>query len=393
MILLSTFYKTIKVHKSMAIGRKKLLCVLPSLKGGGAERVMLTLTEHFSRDAFEPVLVLFERTGDLAGSIPPGIRVIDLEKKGRLSFFRLILKLAGLIEREEPDAVLSFLWYADVISVMAGRKANVKIPVVISARNYMSSDIGNENWGLVKRNIIRYAYNRASRIITLANKMGDDLVRNFKINQALIAVIPNPIDIERIERLQGEKVSHPWLSGSIPVIVSAGRLNKQKDFPTLIRAFSLVRQKMEARLIIIGEGEERPNLERLVRELGMASCVDMPGFARNPYPYIKRADLYVMSSFYEGFPNALVEAMACGTPVVSTACPGPDEIITDGVTGYLVPVSDVDRMAQAIERVLGNKEVAGRLAEAAGRYVNQYHVSRVVSMYEKVISEEVKKYI
>lgn len=375
-------------------GRDKLLCILPSLKGGGAERVMLTLTEHLSRDSFEPVLVLFERTGELTGFIPDDVRVIFLEKRGKLDFFGLISRLSALIETERPDAILSFLWYANVISVMAGRKTKDRIPVVISARNYMSSAIGNENWVVVKRNIIRYAYNRASRIITLANKMGDDLVRNFKIKQALITVIPNPIDIDRIERLQDEKVAHPWLSGSIPVIVSAGRLNKQKGFPTLIRAFSLVRQKMEARLIIIGEGEERPNLESLVRELGMQSYVDMPGFAKNPYPFIKRAEVFVMSSLYEGFPNVLVEAMACRTPVVSTAClSGPDEIITDGVTGCLVPVSNVERMSHAIERLIINKELAAQLADAAGRYVHQYHVNRVVSSYEKVISEEIQKNI
>src|SRR5262249_37227290 len=149
-------------------------------------------------------------------------------------------------------------------------------------------------------------------------------------------------------------LSHPWFApGSLPVILGVGRLTWQKDFPTLIKAFALVRSRQPARLLILGEGEKRLELETIVKELGLAADVCLPGYVDNPFAYMHRCSAFVLSSASEGLPNSLIEAMACGAPVISTDCAsGTAEILENGRYGPLVPVGDVEAMATAISATL-----------------------------------------
>jgi len=177
-------------------------------------------------------------------------------------------------------------------------------------------------------------------------------------------------------------VEHPWFQpNQPPVILGVGRHHFQKGFDTLLRAFARVRQQMPARLVILGEGPERPNLERLAAELGVAADVDLPGFDPNPFRYMRWAGVFVLSSRYEGLPNVLIQALACGCPVVSTDCPsGPSEILDGGRYGALVPVDDVEAMAQAIVRAL-----LGQVAPAPAEWLEQFRVEAVAEQYLRVM--------
>jgi glycosyltransferase involved in cell wall biosynthesis len=198
-----------------------------------------------------------------------------------------------------------------------------------------------------------------------------------------ITVIYNPVFTPDLLHKAQEPVDHPWFApAGLPVILGVGRLAEQKDFFTLIRAFALVRQHRPARLIIVGEGPDRPGLEALARELGVADDVSLPGFSTNPYAYMRQADVFVLSSLFEGLPAVLVEALAVGVPIVSTRCPhGPEEILQDGICGPLVPVGDAAAMADAICATLDAPLPAHVLQERARAFA----LDTIVEQYKKVL--------
>jgi glycosyltransferase involved in cell wall biosynthesis len=216
----------------------------------------------------------------------------------------------------------------------------------------------------------RIFYPRADAIIANCNGVADDVARLTGLSREHITTIYDPVVTPDLQEKMRAALDHPWFApGSPPVLLAVGRLTAQKDFPTLLRAFARVRRVRPARLVILGEGRERTRLEALVRELGVAADVALPGFVINPLPYMKRAAALVLSSVYEGLPCVLIEAMACGCPVVSTDCPsGPAEILERGRYGALVPVGDVEAMAKAIHAALDGSHDAERLKTRAAEF-------------------------
>jgi glycosyltransferase involved in cell wall biosynthesis len=212
--------------------------------------------------------------------------------------------------------------------------------------------------------LIRLFFPKAHAIVAVSNGVADDLSRVSGISRQSIRVIYNPVVSSTLIAKSTEPACHPWLSNDrIPVVVGMGRLTRQKSFETLIHAFATVRSQIPSRLIILGEGEERPFLERLMMNLGIAEDVDLPGFISNPYPFLSKASLFVLSSRWEGLPWVLIEALACGSKVVSTDCPsGPREILDNGAFGQLCPVENVSAMATAMIRALTGEFVAANPA-------------------------------
>ena len=228
---------------------------------------------------------------------------------------------------------------------------------------------------------MRVSYRSVDAIVAVSQGVADDIARTTGLPSARIRVICNPVVTAKMLGLAQEPVAHPWLRpDSPPVILAAGRLTKQKDFATLIRAFQRVRQSQPCRLLILGKGQLQSDLESLASALGVRDEVDFPGFVANPYAYMAKAALFALSSAWEGSPNVLTEALALGTPVVATDCPsGPREILQGGRYGRLVPVGDVQRLGEAIIATLTNPlpgEVLRRAAapysanESAGAYLN-----------------------
>ncbi|MCK0715825.1 glycosyltransferase [Chromohalobacter sarecensis] len=332
---------------------KRIAVFLPSLAGGGAERVMVTLANGFATRGVPVDLVVVAAEGAYLADVSPHVRLVELGAS------RVLFSLPALVRylrRERPYALLSALNHANIIALWARKLARSGTRLVVSERNTLSRDVSS---GRFKRGLpwlMRLSYPSADAIVAVSSGVADDLAQTVRLPRERIDVVYNPINT-KLAQLCETPLTHPWLkSGQPPVIVAAGRLTVQKDFATLIEAFAEVRKTHAARLVILGEGELRSDLEARIDELGIGDDVALPGFVDNPYPWMRKASLFVLSSAWEGFCNVLAEAMACGTPVVSTNCPsGSAEILEDGKWGRLVPVGDVSALARAISETLNDE--------------------------------------
>lgn len=337
------------------MGKQKIALFLPSLRGGGAERMMTNLARGLSEQGLKVDLVLAKAEGPYLSQVPPEVRVVDLHSDRVL---RSLPELVRYIRRERPEAILSALDHANVVTIWARKLSRVRCRVVVSVRSTLSRAIAHDAdlRGRLIPNLIGIFYPWADEVVTVSSGVADDLAKTTGLQRERIQVIYNPVVTPDLIEKAKESLENPWFApGEPPVILSVGRLTKAKDHPTLIRAFARVRREHSARLMILGEGEDRPKLEALIRELDLEEDVSLPGFVDNPYAYMARASVFVLSSAWEGLPSVLIEAMAVGTPVVSTDCPsGPAEILEGGQWGRLVPVGDVEEMAAAIIATLND---------------------------------------
>ena len=342
----------------------------PSLRVGGAERVVLNLTEGFLQAGWRVHLLLGTAQGEFLPEVHREAQVFDFGQE------RVAGAYAGLVRylrRHHPAILMSTQTHANVVAALAFLLLRLPTRLILTEHSAISYNLGppiHPLKGAAIRFLARLLLPRADGLVAVSRGVADDLVRTLGISPAKIEVIYNPIDLERIWAGAREQVEHPWgVEQARPLILSVGRLNNAKDYPNLLRAFARVRQQRDARLLILGEGAERPGLESLARGLGIAPWVDMPGYVPNPYPYMAAADVFVLSSRWEGFPVALVEALMCGAPIVSTDCEfGPAEILAGGDYGALVPVGDADALAQAILRTLDAPPDGDRLRQRAREF-------------------------
>jgi len=367
--------------------RKRALFLINSLAGGGAERVMCTLLRHSEpeRAEFDISLVVLDK--EAAGNVPPDwvdVRQLDC----RFSLARSILAVRQVYAELRPDVSLSFLTRANLTSVVSATT-----PCVISERTHTSSHFSHGLRGAVSRTMVRSVYPRASRVIAVSDGVALDLRENFDVPDEKIVSIPNPTDIDSV--LELSRAPLPIEVGA-PFIMSAGRLVKVKNFAMLVRGFALAGG--DRKLVIAGEGEERGALERLARELGISDRVLLPGFIQNPYPLMAAADIFVLPSDSEGYPNALIEAMALSRPVIAANCDsGPSQILAglprkavSGVTfaesGVLVPVDDEVAMAEAIRALNDEGRRADYGAKAAARAAT-FNAAAIKDRYWGVLRE------
>lgn len=341
----------------MKDGRPNRLAVfLPSLVGGGAERVTINLVREMARRGVTVDLVLSEAVGPYLAEIPPSVRLVDLGAS------RMLLSLPALVRylrRERPTALLTVMSHANVAGLWARRLARVPTRVIVVEQDTLSLVVREtpRRRARVMPYLIGKTYPSADGIIAVSSGVADDLAEVTAIPRSSIAVVYSPVVTPEVAAASRAPANHPWLAtGQPPVVMGIGRLAPKKDFPTLLRAFAEVRGKYRARLMILGEGPARGELEALVRELDLEADVALPGFVENPYAYLARANLFVLSSQWEGLPTVLIEAMFCGVPVVATDCPsGPREILRGGRYGTLVPVGDLDALTHAMEAGLSGK--------------------------------------
>jgi glycosyltransferase involved in cell wall biosynthesis len=276
--------------------------------------------------------------------------------------------LVGYLRQQQPDVMLSGLSYPNITAILARELAGVSTRVVISERNTPSlKAAGAKRKWRALNTLVPAFYPMADVISAVSSGVASDLAEFAGIPANHVRVTYNPVVTPNLENLAREVPNHRWLEGDGPaVILGIGALRRQKNFALLVRAFAKLRGKLGARLIILGEGPQRGELEALVAALGLRDDVDLVGFEENPFSYLARASLLVLSSDFEGLPGVLVQAMACGCPVVSTDCPtGPREILLDGELGSLVPTGDVDSMAEAMLAALELPISAERLQERA----------------------------
>lgn len=354
---------------------------LPGLYGGGAERVMLNLAQGFIEQGLKVDLVLLKAEGPYLSQVPAKVRVVSLGNR------RLLLSLPALVRylrQEEPVAMLCGQDDINVVALWTRRLARVSTRMVVSVHNNLSQESQNVN--SLKRRLspylVRWFYPGADAIVAVSRGVAEDLAR-IGLPLERVQVIYNPVVTSKLFNKVKEPLEHPWfLANQPPVILAVGRLNKQKDFPTLVRAFAQVQQQKLVRLMILGEGPERFHLEALVKEMGLTEDVCLPGFVANPYTYMAKAAVCVLSSAWEGFGNVLVEAMFTGTPVVSTDCQsGPAEILANGKYGKLVAVGDIKGMAEAIASTLAESQDSIALQQRA----IEFSLSKALAQYIKVL--------
>ena len=349
------------------------------LGGGGAEQVVLYLAQGFCEKGFKVDLVLLKTTGIFMSKVPPGVQIVDLgvnTEQPRLTL-RKLFALMRYLQKEQPTTLFA-ISDTDNVAMWAKRFAGVSTKIITVLQVPFSAPLGwiKSRW---KRFLVPNSYRWVDGIIACSEGVGKDFVHTTNLPSKNVRVIYDPVNIPKALAKAEEAVDHPWFaSEQPPVILGVGRLVKQKNFSTLIRAFALVRQMQQAKLIIVGDGEERAELEALIHQLGLEDDVALVGFQMNHYAYIAKANLFVLSSIFEGCPLVMLDALAVGIPIVSTNCnSGPADILDNGKYGKLVPIRDPEALANAIIRALDDPISSHILQERA----KDFSVETIVNQY------------
>ena len=362
----------------------------PSLHGGGAERVTVHLLTHLDRNRFDPTLVLVQPEGEFLDSVPADVEVISLNRP-RVRY--AVPDLIRLLRARKPDVLVSIMRHANAAAVVAKLLARSPARIVLTEHNFVSRSVSAESKSVLRMLISRLLYPLSDRVVTVSHGVAADLVSTLSLSPTKTVTIYNPVVGDSLQALMREEVSHPWFRSdrAAPVILGCGRLTTEKGFRYLVEALSLIRGDTDARLIIVGKGPQRSALRALVDDLELSNRVELLGFQPNPYKFMARADLFVLSSLWEGLGLVLIESMACGTPVISTDCPsGPGEVITDGVDGLLVPPRDPEALSDAIVRVLEDRHLADQLRRNGQRRAQDFTVDRSVRQYEELFVQLVE---
>src|SRR5271157_413330 len=365
----------------------RIALLVPTLEIGGVERVFANLANGLLQCGTEVDLVVGRAGGEMARFLDRDIPIFDLKSEHMM---RSVPRVAKYLKVREPEAMIAAMTHCTTVAVVARAVARKKTKIVATEHNTMSKIVANTS-GLKYRLMplwSRWALNSADAIVAVSGGVADDLSAQTGILRKRVRVLYNPVITDALHSAAAAAVEHPWFdAGEPPVILAVGRLDKQKDFPMLVRAFRLIRNSRPARLVILGEGPDRARIEHVVHDASLTKDVDLPGFEHNPYRFMDRAAVFACSSQWEGFGVALVEALSLGTPVVSTNCThGPAEILCDGKFGTLVPVGDHEAMAQALLNALDNPVRRHRSAQLCSAHLEQFTVANVVSNYLSVVN-------
>ena len=350
---------------------------LPSLTGGGAERVMVSVANELVSRGTSVHLVLASANGPLLAEVNPQVRVIDLRCR------RVATSLPGFIRylrKYRPEAVLSTMTHANIVALLAKHLARVPARFVVREAIHISTAIRDETTAAryLMPAFMRLLYPTADAIVAPSVGVAQDLESFLGVESSRLHVISNPVDVDRLQTLAAERIEHPWFRpDSPPVLLAVGRLHRQKDYRTMIEAFALVRRRRDVKLIILGEGSERQQIEQLAMQSGVTMDIRLLGFVPNPFPYMRACAVFVQTSRFEGMPNALVQAVALGCKAVATDCPsGPREVLRANENSRLVPVGNAAAVACAIEELLDQSSTTPPNAipstSALGHVIQQY---------------------
>ena len=360
---------------------RELAIFVPSMRGGGAERAMLKLAVALARSGVALDLVLAKAEGPYMEDIPADLSVVDLDASRMIA---ALPRLAAYLSRSRPPVLLSSLDYANIVAVWACALSGTRPRLVLNEQNTLSRVARNaaSRRGRLVPGLARRTYPRAAAITAVSNGVAVDLAKTIGIPRERIDVIHNPVVTPDLLARAAEPLDDEWFApGSDPVILAVGRLSPQKDYPTLLEAFAQVRRNRAARLLILGDGPLRPEIERQISSLGIEADARLPGFVENPFAYMRRCAVYAMSSRWEGLPTVLIEALASGARIVSTDCPsGPQEILDGGRFGRLVPVGDAAALARALADALDDDSPL-----PGPESWSPYELETIVEQYRRVL--------
>ena len=362
---------------------RRIALLLRSLEGGGMQRNVVALARGMVRRGYEVEVLAVDAAGVARRELPPAVRVHrlalgpratgaralstllpDLGAGDRLrlrfgpvpSLLRALPALVAHLRARPPAGLIALGTQANLAALAARRLCGRPRRLLVSEHNVLSAVARNSRrrFRHLYPHLVRAVYPEADAVVAVSAAVARDLEEIAALPLGRVRVIGNPVDLARIRELAAEAPAHPWAGArEPPLLLAVGRLHWQKGFDTLLDALARLRRRRRLRLVILGEGPERARLERHRQRLGLEEAVRMPGFVANPFAWMARAAAFVLPSRSEGFGHVLVEALACGCPVVATDCPGaPAEILEDGRWGRLVPVGDAAALARAIEAIL-----------------------------------------
>lgn len=354
---------------------KKLCCIVPSLGGGGAERVAFHLLNNLDMDKYELSFVtIYKNSGNYIKDLRSGIKHVSLKKdKIRNSIFDLYKTLKIL----KPDVVVVFSFDLMIlISIFI-------IPFFknVCFINRQINIISKLNFGKIKLYLVRRSIKQYNKIITQSRDMTEDLLNNVKIKKDKVIEINNPVDIHLIERVANENNSIEFRKEN-KNLLCVGRLEKQKGFDLIIEIMGRIEDN-HVKLYILGDGSERIKLEKMIIEKHLENRVFLLGRKENPYVYMKNADLFILSSRYEGFPNVLIEANACGTYAICNKCPGGiNEIIKEGINGNIINFNDIEETKKLILKNLESRNIN---KERIKKSISEYSIDNIIKKYEIIL--------
>jgi glycosyltransferase involved in cell wall biosynthesis len=362
--------------------------VLPSLAGGGAERAAVQILNGLDDRGWERSMYLFRNEGPYREDVSPAVHLRAGTEDSRTGRWQALRRF---VRETRPDVVVSFLSYFTVLTAV--KAAAVGARVVFNQQTPMSAFLTDGDYPWRRRwhrhafaMVTRAGYAAADLIVTTSQGVADDLVAAFGVARARVRVVHNPVDLDAVALAVQDPIdpvhAAAWQS---PVIVAAGRLAESKNYPLLIEALALLRSRVPARLFILGQGDEDRAIRALVAARGLGDAVVLCGFQKNPWKYIARADVFALTSRYEGFGNVLIEAMACGVPVVATRSSGTIDIVRDGVDGLLVDRHEPAAVAVALERVLGDEVFRRRLSAGARLGAERFALPVIAATYDRVL--------
>lgn len=359
---------------------------IPSFGRGGVERTAVNLAAEFVKHGVRVDIVTFRADPEMLDEFPDSVNIVDLASGRTLTS---LPKLISYLRRTKPKVLISAQAHANIIAVLAAKISRSKTKIVLTERLALKS-----TWELTGRFrdrvlpfLMRRFYRRADLLV--ANSIGTarqlSSVCGVPVDE--INVVPNPAVPPEIFSRGTETVDHPWFAEpDKPIVLSVGRLTVQKDFPTLLNAFKLVRQKMSARLVVVGSGPLESDLKALSEELGVAEDVWMVGFDSNPYRYMTKSSVFVLTSRYEGLGNVLVEALALQLPVVASNCPeGPAEVLLNGEAGILTPMQSPEDTSDAIVSLLKDPDLGRAYVRAAEQSIKSYSVANCAKIYAELL--------
>lgn len=355
--------------------------VIGSLLPGGAERVMSTMASYWAAQGHEVVLITLTSQSDDAFGVHPRVRRVGLgiwgASAGLMDAVRRtaqrVVRLRRAFRQERPDVIISFLEVSNVLSLIAG--VGLGTPIVVSERIDPRHHPIGTMWNLLRKRMYRHAHGLVVQTESVRG-WATTLVAPHRVH-----VVPNPANpVAYGGRSEVGRMQHR-------LVVGMGRLVKQKGFDLLIKAFAECAAKhSDWSLVILGEGHDRPALESLIREKELTGRVRLVGQIKDPLPFLLSGGLFVLPSRYEGFPNALVEAMSCGLPVIAADCPsGPRDIVREGIDGILIPPNDVAALAQAMEQLMSDEARQRRYGDRAREVTERFSLPRVMGLWEEVI--------
>lgn len=362
----------------------KIAFLTISLKRGGAERTLSVISQNMN--TFNHILILYKKeigykfTNRVYELDNVNIKIPLISKVFRL--IKRLFTLRKIIKKEKIDVLISSLVRPNILNIFFKLIGFFKGKTIIKEESIPSKHKKYRRYELF---LIKFLYRYADKIFVPSSGVKKDLIENFSIPSNKIVIIPNPVDLKAINKLILENVDFPCKTDKLTVI-SAGRLTESKGFNYLIEAFYKVREKVESQLIILGDGELDVVLKELVKKLSLENDVHFLGWQENPYKFFKFADVFVLSSLHEGFGNVLVEAMACGLPVISFDCPsGPREIIGENEFGLLVPLKDVDALSEAIFKILTDSEIRDYYRRKSLERCKVFDVENIIKIWEEEI--------